>query len=173
MKCMQLLLIYLLLLSCQFSKQERVGYRSYAIGSRVDSTWIVQNHDVERSWKYHKNRIDSNLVCRSIADTITCLMKFNLDSNELDSLKRIFTTSLSCNYDSVYRKKSVGYYESHELVWLDYQNHDVVRFIKTKMNSEFGKWSLEISNDTLLEKLSSLYDPYYYVPIPTKNNMRY
>lgn len=148
--------------------QNRIDYLNYRIADRLNSDWIIKNQDNERNWKYLENKNDSNLVCRCVADTIWDLMIFNISECQKDSLKQRFDFILSVSYDSIYSPKSAGSFEFYELKWFDKMNRDLITLSKTKVNDDIGlgNWTLEITNDSLLNRLNERHDPWYNLPIP-------
>ena len=163
--------ISLILFSCNNKHQERIDYFNSKLETRPDSDWIVKKYENQREWKYLENINDSNLACRSIADTICYLIVFNINEQKKDSLKNIINSKLDMPYDSIYHPKSIKYFEHYELKWFDKRNLDIIRLTKTKMTEKagFGNWTLEISNDSLLNRLNKNHDPFYNLPIPGRN----
>jgi len=160
--------IFLFLLSCNNVSQNRIDYLNYKIADRLNSDWIIKNQDNERNWKYLENKNDSNLVCRCVADTIWDLMIFNISEHQKDSLKQRFDFILNVSHDSIYSPKSAESFEFYELKWVDPKNRDIITLSKTKMNDKagFGSWTLEITNDSLLNRLNEKHDPLYNLSIP-------
>jgi hypothetical protein len=158
--------------SCKFNQVNRVEYKDYELGQRIDNKWIVMSFDEERSFKLLKNASDSNQICKTIGDTIWYLLIENISKTEAIVLKE--------NYDRVFKTiAEEKYIENVAGVWICYQYHWIntkdsleIRLSKCgfEKNEILEKWTLEIQNLKLLKNLNRNNDPYYYLKPPNVEN---
>ncbi|TKG89576.1 hypothetical protein EYV94_25075 [Puteibacter caeruleilacunae] len=162
--------IYIIILfcsSCQVEKRTRFEYLGNKLEDRITSEWTIISENKETRFKSLENRNDSNFVCRCVADTIWDMMIFNIDKKAKEVLKNKINKHLGVSYDSTYHPKSAHKFERFELKWSDNEYLDIIRLSKIKMNDKtgFGNWILEISNDSLLNRLDKNHNPYYDLPL--------
>jgi hypothetical protein len=154
-------------LSCQNSSEQRVDYLGYKIGNKVDTLWTVLKEDEESKFKYSKHQLDTNLTCRTIADTIWSINKTSIDHAEAKKLIHKFNSSLKIITDCTYVSKVAGIWDCYQYNWIDSINGDDINLWKCKVKeNNFGLWELEIYNDSLLDLLNSNHDPYYSLRPP-------
>ncbi|WP_439185862.1 hypothetical protein [Carboxylicivirga taeanensis] len=166
LRIIALIAIVFISLQCNIQKQNKIN--GYKIGDRITNDWTLLSSDIERSWKNYKNINDSDLFCQCVADTIWNLTLFNLTDSEKDSLVGVYKQTIGTNYDSIYRPKTIGKFESIELKWHDFKSNDEITLMKVKMNEskDLGSWTLNLRNERILNKLSMTHDPFYKIPIP-------
>jgi len=169
LRIIALLVIISTSLQCNIQEQNKI--MGYKIGDKITKEWTLISSDIERSWKNCRNTNDPDLICQCVADTIWNLMLFNLTDSEKDSLVTIYTNVIGTDYDSIYIPKSKGKFESIELKWHDTKSNDEITLMKVKINEnkDFGSWTLNLRNESILNKLSRTHDPFYNLPIPKES----
>ncbi len=162
--------IWLLIIffSCQNSSKQRVDYLAYKIGEKIDTLWNVLREDEESKFRYSQHQLDSNLTCRTIADTIWSISKIRIEQTEAKKLTSKFNSSLKIIADCIYVSKVAGIWDCYQYNWKDSINGDDINLWKCKVNKKtnFGLWELEIYNDRLLDILNSNHDPFYSLRPP-------
>ncbi len=140
-------------------KATRIDFHGYSIGSKVDSSSIIDSEDTDTKFKILHSKSFPNIVLRTYADTVISIMA-NLN-NEDDALNLIeeINTSLNRTCDSTYYPVSAQYWEDYEYSWKDPYYGDMIRLVKSSRigENEFH-WYLEITNDSLFRVLDLRYD---------------
>lgn len=158
---------------CQNNSNRRIEYLGYSVGDKIDSLWNVKTEDKERNFKYLQYQLDSNFVCRTVADTICSLIVFELTEQQTKNLRHKIDEKLNIHSDCTYHQSAVNKFESYDFVWIDSRTGDLIELSKIRINPkfEFSNWSLEISNDSLLNKLKSRHDPLYHFKLPAIDDL--
>jgi hypothetical protein len=174
MRIVLLIVLITIVGGCRKNSDSRVDYHGYSIGNRIDSLWNVKSEDKERKFKYLQYQIDTNFICRTVADTIWSLIVFELSEQETNNLRHRIEEKLNMQSDCTYHPSANGKFESYNFNWMDSRTGDLIDLSKIRMNPafDFSTWFLEIRNDSLLDKLNRRHDPFYQLNAPIINDIK-
>jgi len=148
------LALFIATISCNKEKESENNYKGILIGSRiVDSAWNKRYKNLETNeinLLYLKS--DTNIVCRTIRDTIWDIMHFNI--KESDAIEFIEEMNENKNFKS-FKSETINIEKQRiiEHKWFNDNDNIEKTISKTKWKTNEIEWSLEIRNDTLLEKM--------------------
>ena len=146
------------LLGCT-NKATRIDFHGYSIGSKIDSSSIIDSEDTDTRFKILHSKSLPNIVLKTYADTVISITaELNNEEEALHLIEEI-NTSLNLTYDSAYYPVSAQYWENYEYSWIDPDYGDrILLIISRRIGENEFHWYLEITNDSLFRVLDLRYD---------------
>ena len=158
-----IIIISLTFWGCQNKNYDRIDYKGYSIGQKIDSNWRILIDNPETNYKKMQFINDTNFTCRTLADTIFSMTKTDLSIVEMIDIKTDINNRLKVTMDSVGDKWVFGVWRCIILSWNDTLSSDYIELSKCRFDTAdtYNNWAIQIINEQYSEEMWIRHDPFY------------
>jgi hypothetical protein len=140
---------------CNPKTNKKISIENYKTGQKIDSMWSLKGKTEIGKTKVYKYILDTNLTCRTFADTIWSIEKGYISESDAIKIRDSINSALNMNKDTPNLAKIADTWSVYEYRWEDTISGDIVYLTRPLFNGEDTKWFLELYNTKILRELES------------------